>query len=833
MQQKFDENTIKYGPDFNLIRSLQGKFYSILDDIKATADPAFIAHCLGECQKMLSMGSEIIRMDTMQTSVNDPDTPMATSTITPSKTAIIDIIPVKKRKHSEIVDPRTDIGNGERFIPQPTMKPQDTSGLIKRSKTTHPHAEKKHTPEEKGKEKEIPQAMTVNRIKSKPAKIERKLISPFLNEYIKQMAEGDPKEYYQVQREMMQRNERYNQQISMKHISSIGRRSDLKNEIKAKYPDELRNKFIYSHHVSFPFTVKKSDHSLKRSALYQNEQSRREFVSKEITPYIKTSPSMAAQNLIYLYQHHLMYSIYLQRKSGENLGEILIYHLQKLGLNLEKAEIKRLKSAINSSYALIKRKKPFDNLVMRTPMLQVELPAERPQDRTPDGTKIATLVLHDNPLKTVKINDRFDEPFPNSTKITQDTNFYDNKGRLIGVYRIGAIQPEMIADKFRKELSSINETQLSRMGAVSSEEAVTKKQNKEKTHARIRSAPFGVLGKKTGRIRPTQFSETKFEIEEGLAPLFKMVEKLYAECAPVEYATRRRMMDYASYFTLKGSSYLLSAEANYDKQTSAHLDSNKFPIHSLNPLFIIYPTNHGEQGAPQRTYEGAYTFFPGVKGILANNSQSYFEGIYFDLKEGDILLWDFDKYFHCNTKLIPTNGTSDSRWHRISIVGFTKGEALDKMIEPLVLEDSDDEDSSLFIAEENTPSGQSLEESLSELPQCMQIKEQTASQDQYAESNISYGKEDETIDGLQLMSLDSLLSSDNVIGLEQFNDQVEAILKNTPSGDVVGQEESRAPVYARTNPSNLTFFRAEKPSQGKESLTSALTITSASTIRHN
>ncbi|PWY53832.1 hypothetical protein DGG96_20205 [Legionella qingyii] len=824
MQQKFDVPTMKYGPDFNPFRAIQGRFYSILDDIKATADPGFIAHCLGECQKLLSMGSDITRMDAMPTTAfSGPGKNMAvTPTITPTNQIQHSTSTAKKRKHPEIVDSTTDVGNGQPIIQQPTIGQGTASPLTKRYRVIYPHLETKDTAEEKGKEKEVVQTIISDTVMPKQGKIVRKLISPFLNQFIKQMAEGELNEYKKVQREMLQKNERYNNRLSIRHISSIGHRSDFSKEIKPKFPDGLRNKFIYSHHISFPFTIKKSDQSLKRSTLYQNMLSRRNFIAKEIIPNIKKAPSLAAQNLLYLYQHHLMYSIYLQRKSSENLGEILIYHMNKLGFDLEKSEIKRLKSAINDSYYLISRKMPFKHLMMLKPMLQVELPAENPQDKTSDGTMIAAMVLHNNPDKKIKKNDIFDEPFPNSMKITQNTNFYDAKGKLIGVYRVGAIQPEMITDKLRKELTSVTPSQLSRMGAVSAEEYVNKRQNKEDFHISVRSAPFGVLGKKTSRIRPTQFSEIKYGVEEGLAPLFNSIEKIYAECAPVEYATRRRIMDCASYFTLTGSSYLLAAEANYDKQTNAHIDSNKFPIHCLNPLFVIYPSKNGQQSEQQRTYKGAYTFFPGVRGVLPNEAQTNFEGIYFDLKEGDVLLWDFDKYYHCNTKLISSNGITDSSWHRISIVGFTKGEALHKIVEPLVFEDSDDEDTFLFSSEELTQAGQFSEETLFELPQSMQTKEQAASKDEH-HSNI---EDDEPVDGLKLMSLDSFLSSGNIIELEKLNKHVESSLSDKYSGDgEVQKDESRSTEYfVKTNSLNLTFFGAEKTSQGREAVQSKHTI---------
>lgn len=143
-----------------------------------------------------------------------------------------------------------------------------------------------------------------------------------------------------MQWEMLRKNEEYNRRLSMQHISSLGQRDVLSDEIKGGFPEPLRTKFIYSHHITFPFTVKKSNNSLPRSALYQDETKRRQYVADQIIPNIKINPSLAAQNLIYLYQHHLMYSLYLQRKSGDQLGQILIYHLDELDFDLSTKEIK-------------------------------------------------------------------------------------------------------------------------------------------------------------------------------------------------------------------------------------------------------------------------------------------------------------------------------------------------------------------------------------------------------------------------------------------------------------------------------------------------------------
>lgn len=704
------------------------------------------------------------------------------------------------RKRNYVSSPQ-QTASAQQATPPPAKKLKSDSSL-----ETSPLA--------KGKEKE---ASTPTKAPSKKGKITRKLISPDLNKFIEQQAKGDPQAYQQMQWEMLRKNEEYNRRLSMQHISSLGQRDVLSDEIKGGFPEPLRTKFIYSHHITFPFTVKKSNNSLPRSALYQDETKRRQYVADQIIPNIKINPSLAAQNLIYLYQHHLMYSLYLQRKSGDQLGQILIYHLDELDFDLSTKEIKKLKSAINVSYDLIKRKKPFKNIVMRAPMAQVETPVEAPQDNMSDENMIPKITLFENLNKKIKMSDVFDEPFSTSLKIVQDTNFYDAKGKLIGIYRIGAIKPDMISDRLRHELASVTSSQLNRMGAVSAEEA----KPKNGASRNIRSAPFGILGIKLHRIRPTQFSEKKFAIEEGLAPLIATAETIYADCAPLEYARRCLVMGYASSFTINGSKYLLAAEANYDKQTTAHVDHNKFPLHGLSPLFVIYPSK--SQDNTQRTYEGSYTFFPGVCGFSSCDPQSYFEGIYFDLNEGDLLLWDFDKYVHCNTKLVPTNGVTNSSWHRISIVGFSKGEALDKIVEPLVFEDSDDEDSALLSTEGQTSSEQCLDElAVSEVIQTGEHPDSVSSEEFWAEfkqgeqdnldSNRLYGAENEELPILdKLMSLDSLLSS----GKEPDLDKPDNLIVDHPlvSGEAQKAEGSRPAAYVQTNLLNFGFFRAPKRAQ--------------------
>ncbi|MCW8408545.1 hypothetical protein OQJ13_06110 [Legionella sp. PATHC035] len=670
----------------------------------------------------------------------------------------------------------------------------------------------------KGKKKE---ASTSTPAPPKKGQIIRKLISPDLNAFIEQQAEGNPRSYELVQREMLQKNEAYNCRLSMQDISSIGQRDDLRNEIKRGLPERLRTKFIYSHHITFPFTVKKTNTSLSRSALYQDETKRRRYVAEEIIPNIKINPSLAAQNLIYLYQHHLMYSLYLQRKSGNQLGQILIDHLAKLNCFLSTKEIKKLKSAINASYELIKNRKPFKNLVMGAPMVQVETPVEVPQDSMSDEDKIRKITLSENPNKKVNIHDVFDEPFSNSLKIMQDTNFYDDNGKLIGIYRVGAVKPDMISDRLRKAFASVTQKQLNRMGAGALEEV----KQKNGASRNIHSAPFGILGIQLSRIRPTQFSEKKFAIEEGLAPLFATAETIYAESAPLEYARRCQVMGYASSFMLNGSNYLLAAKANYDKQTTAHVDDTKFPLYGLSPLFVIYPAKS------QRTYEGLYTFFPGVCGSFSSDAQSSFEGIYFDLNEGDLLLWDFDKYVHCNTKLVPTNGVTQCNWHRISIIGFSKGEALNKIVAPLVFEDSDDEDSALLSTEGETSSEQSFGElALSEVTQTGEHPDSFSSEEFWAEFNL--GGQDtldrngsdgaENMDWDKLMDLDFLLPSDKEFDLDKPDNLI--VDNSLVSGAAQKTEESRPPVYVQTNLLNFGFFKAPKRAQ-QESPVMTLTKT--------
>lgn len=702
MQEKSCQFSPSAYPLMAVHHEMQEKLYSVLEEVKTTGDPEFITQCLQLCQQMLSMPNDVKLEPTNPTRWQEPV--LGSPSLVPMVDAhCSENFIYKKRKSSEV----------SATLPTPLL---ETSPIPVTKKCKSINLAIGHGDSLKDKEKgqdDTPE-------ESVKAKVSRTIISPYLRAYIQQMNQNKMEVYEKTQHEMVQKNSAYNSLLSMEHISAIGKRDNLRKEIKARFSEQLRKKFTYAHHITFPFTAKKNANSLPRAAVYSDEIKRYEFVIKEIVLNINVNPLLAAQNAIYLYQHHFLYSIYLRRTAGDQLSDIIISRLSKLGFDFKQEEVKRLKIAIKQSYDLVKSRAPFSKIVDKKMMTPVESPIEpRPDDAT-----VATIVLYDNKARKINPKDLFDAPFSTSLKITQNTNFYDARGKLIGVYRVNKIQPEMIEENLRKQLASVTQRQLNRMGAVSAEEAATrKKHDKEHERYAIRSAPFGILGKKLNRIRPTQFSESAFGIEASLAPLLATAEKIYAECAPIEYGKRCQVMEYASAFAINGSRYLLAAEVNFDKQTVIHKDKNKFPIFGLNPLFVIYPSQNKSSPERTRTYEGSYTFFPAVCGLLDSTSQSYFEGIYFDLNEGDILLWDFDNYYHCNTKLVPLNGIEDPNWHRFSIVGFTKGEALHKITPPLVFEDSEDEDSASFGLTESDSSHEDIVESSMELSQSVYAEE--------------------------------------------------------------------------------------------------------------
>lgn len=668
MKEKYDESmaseTDNNDGDESMAELIQTNLahnmYLLLNAIKSTNNPYFIDACRNTCQELLTTDNIAA---TQQPQGN-------------------------KRKLDETLTYTLATTN---------PKQEENSRHCKKPKLETEQVEEKgkekETDQEKGKEKEKQQISKPGRKPVPEGGIIRSIISPDLIQWINALKLVSLDSLKAEQSRALAKNEQYNNQLSMKDISAIGRRSKHHSEIKERLPQNVKNKFIFSHHFTFPFTIRKQDDSLSRSTLYKDRDRRRDYIRTNVIANLDKNPTLAVQNVIYLYQHHLLNSVYMRRNSGDQLADLITYHLAKLGFQLEKREAK-FKSAIISSYSLIIRSAPFNKLSpprpnMRRIATEIE---DTPVDL--DNTKFTSIRLYQNPNKPVTRNDVFDEPFSNSLKIESDTNFYDDKGKLIGIYRVGIIKPKMISSQLRKELSSITQTKLNRQGAKSAEERQLKGADKKRN---IKSAPFGVLGAPMSRLRPTQFSEEKPLVEDGLAPIIAVAENIYAQFAPKEYRQRCQAMGSAASFTLPGSAYLTAAEANFDKETRVHTDENCFPVAGLNPLFVIYPSSANQAREIQKNYKGGYTFFPGVCGYTSNDAQSYFEGVYIDLQEGDLMLWDFDRYYHCNTKLEPLEPTAViPPWHRISVVMFTKGEVLRKIMEPIIFEDTDDEDSACF-----------------------------------------------------------------------------------------------------------------------------------------
>ncbi len=139
---------------------------------------------------------------------------------------------------------------------------------------------------------------------------------------------------------------------------------------------------------------------------------------------------------------------------------------------------------------------------------------------------------------------------------------------------------------------------------------------------------------------------------------------------------------------------IISKDADiYDKQTSSHKDTNKFPGKRFGFLSCFY-------GSQQKRYSGGYTILPEY-------------GIGFDVGQGDCLIADFENIVHANTPIVPLDGKEPftlpkgaqskkvPNWHRASLVGYTRGSLLEKT-ERFSYENSDDESEQDFSAEQIT-----------------------------------------------------------------------------------------------------------------------------------
>ncbi|MFW2571554.1 hypothetical protein [Legionella sp. 29fVS95] len=648
--------------------NLKIKLYSVLGSINRTGNPAFISTCLDECRQILA-----------------PENNPIPASYAPKPAAYV-------------FAPRSDQQNSNKrkepsdsWTATATSTPAHSKRRAKKVKTDN----KPLTDSEKNKEKatDADSAPTVcaksgEKPKGKTKKVTtvRKIISPDLIEFI-ELKKANRAEMEEQQRIILAKNARYYSRLSMEHVSSIGKRADTHKEIKQGFPEELKRKFTYSHHITYPFTVKKMADSLPRSELYKDPVKRRNYIESQVMSVAKTNPALAVQNLMYLYQHHLLCNIYLRMHTGSQLGDVILQSLSLQGFNFDKNTTKSLKSAFKSSYDQLARKPVFQKFSM---MPQVNVSSESDDSlKGLEGTDIASVTLIENKEKTIEPGETINSPFPNSIKIDKDTNFYDEKGTLVGIYRRGIIPPELISNKLRNDISSITQITLNRIGASSKVEKSNVKQKRL-----IRSAPFGIVGANLARVRPTLFSEFRPDIETEMKPIVEIADSLYRQWAPSQYQQRCEDLGYAKAFTLSGSRHLLTMEANFDKQTTTHTDKNQKRIKGLNPLFVIYPSNPAQKGPATKSYKGGYTFFPGVLVRTNNSSNSCHEGFYVDLEEGDVFLFDFDNYIHCNTDIeVPEE--VKQLWHRISCILFSK-DVKQKIKPPAIFEHSDDEDSAYF-----------------------------------------------------------------------------------------------------------------------------------------
>ena len=213
--------------------------------------------------------------------------------------------------------------------------------------------------------------------------------------------------------------------------------------------------------------------------------------------------SLAAQNLLFLYSHHLLYSLMLGRRSGVACAQVIINDLKRINaIKLTSREALNLQSALTFFYSRSTRLKNCKQLLDNADLLIKQhlksIPSEPNENAglfvfQKEGNIQQIHVVHKKRLVSkgaLAIGTFVDNPLEHSLLVTEAADIIDEQGRLIGCYRPGVLT-QYISVPLRKALSRVTKEHLKRDGDVSSVE--TKDEN---SRSNIKTATFGILGKK-------------------------------------------------------------------------------------------------------------------------------------------------------------------------------------------------------------------------------------------------------------------------------------------------------------------------------------------------
>ena len=158
-------------------------------------------------------------------------------------------------------------------------------------------------------------------------------------------------------------------------------------------------------------------------------------------------------------------------------------------------------------------------------------------------------------------------------------------------------------------------------------------------------------------------------------------------------------------FMLEGSKIFHAFKVHYDRHIPVHVDDHGFKGTHLNPLFVINPVTSHKQTIPEKgegiPYQGGQICFPTLF-VKFESDEIRNQGIHFDLKEGDLLLFNFSKIAHYNAKIIPEE--KRTIWKQISVTIYANEEILKHDLLASVYENSDPEDDDYFMSSTATGS---------------------------------------------------------------------------------------------------------------------------------
>jgi len=140
--------------------------------------------------------------------------------------------------------------------------------------------------------------------------------------------------------------------------------------------------------------------------------------------------------------------------------------------------------------------------------------------------------------------------------------------------------------------------------------------------------------------RTTKFTEQNKEKWKKSLNLIKEVDRLYKKLTPSIYKKQQNICKKVKKYCIDKTVFT-TLTVNYNWRTACHVDKG-----DLKDGYSLMTVS--ENG----NYDGGYLGFPRF-------------GICFDIKDGDLILFD-PHHYHCNTKIIPKN----KNWSRISIVYY-------------------------------------------------------------------------------------------------------------------------------------------------------------------